>query len=156
MFKLKMFNKKVKDMTKTVVAVSGGFDPVHVGHLRMFKKAAELGDELVVIINNDNWINAKKGYNFMSEKDRKEIIEGFSCVSRVMLSFHDEHPRDMSVCAELEILKPDIFANGGDRKTGNTPEKQTCKDLDIKMVFNVGGKKLRSSSTIVERYQKNS
>jgi len=141
-------------MEEKVVAVSGGFDPIHVGHLRLLKKASELGDKLVVILNNDNWIKAKKGYNFMSEEDRKEILEGFSCVNRVMVSFHDDHPKDMSVCAEIEALAPDIFANGGDRKSDNVPEIQLCKDLDIELVFGVGGSKIRSSSTMVEWYQK--
>lgn len=135
------------------VAVSGGFDPIHVGHLRLFKNAKKLGDKLVVILNNDNWITAKKGYNFMSENDRKEIIEAFDCVDEVVISYHDEHPRDMSVCAELEALEPDIFANGGDRKSGNVPEIQLCKDLGIEVIFGVGGSKIRSSSTLVERYK---
>ena len=64
-------------MSKTV-AVSGGFDPIHVGHLRMFIEAKTLGDRLVVIVNNDHWLKLKKGYSFMPEEERKEIIEGLS------------------------------------------------------------------------------
>lgn len=133
------------------VCVSGGFDPVHVGHLRMFKKAKELGDKLIVILNNDNWLRAKKGYVFMSEKDRKEILESFRCVDEVILSYHESCPKDMSVCAELEVIGPDIFANGGDRKHDNIPEYELCKDFNIELAFNVGGEKICSSSELVER-----
>jgi len=135
------------------VCVSGGFDPIHVGHLRLFKNAKNLGDRLVVIVNNDNWIKAKKGYNFMSETDRKEIIEAFDCVDEVVVSYHDKNPKDMSSCAELEVIQPDIFANGGDRGKNNIPELSLCKQLGITTAFNVGGKKIRSSSTLVERYK---
>jgi len=136
------------------VAVSGGFDPVHIGHLRLFNNAKKHGDKLIVILNNDNWIKAKKGYVFMKEDDRKEILEAFGCVDEVILSYHDEHPKDMSICAELEVIRPDVFCNGGDRKCDNIPECKLCKDLGIKLIFGAGGRKLRSSSTMVERYQK--
>jgi D-beta-D-heptose 7-phosphate kinase/D-beta-D-heptose 1-phosphate adenosyltransferase len=135
-----------------VVAVSGGFDPVHVGHLRLFKEAKKLGDKLVVILNNDNWLKAKKGYIFMPEQDRKEIIESFKDVDDVILTYHESHPKDMSVCAELEVLSPDIFANGGDRKSDNIPEMQLCKEMKIETVFNVGGEKIQSSSDIIKKH----
>src|SRR3989304_5428085 len=78
-----------------VVAVSGGFDPLHVGHVRMFKKARALGDKLVVILNNDNWLRAKKGYAFMPEKERKELIEAFSFVDKVIVTNHMASDPDM-------------------------------------------------------------
>ena len=133
------------------VCVSGGFDPIHIGHVRLFKEAKKLGDNLVVIVNNDNWLKSKKGYVFMPEEDRKEIIESIKYVDDVILSFHEEQPKDMSVCTELEIIQPDIFANGGDRKGDNIPEIQLCKELGIKTVFNVGGEKIRSSSELVKK-----
>jgi|SRR6185312_4025360 len=140
---------------KKVVAVSGGFDPVHIGHVRMFQEAKKLGDELVVIVNNDNWLELKKGFAFMPEKERKEIIEVFSPVDRVMLTFHEPGTEDMSVCKELEKLRPDIFANGGDRKEDNIPEYQVCEQLGIQMVFNVGeGGKVQSSSWLIEEAAK--
>lgn len=139
-------------MRKKVVTVSGGFDPVHIGHVRMFNEAKALGDELVVILNNDNWLSLKKGYAFMPEAERKEIIESFKSVDRVLLTFHEPGTGDMSVCHELEHLRPDIFANGGDRKEDNIPEYQVCERLGIEMAFNVGqGGKVQSSSWLINK-----
>ena len=138
---------------KVVVAVSGGFDPVHPGHIRMFQKAKRLGDVLVVILNNDNWLKAKKGFAFMNEKDRKEVIESIKGVDKVILTKHSANPTDMSVSAELLKLKPDIFANGGDRKKGNVPEVDACAKIGCKMVYNIGhGGKIQSSSWILNEY----
>jgi len=132
-----------------VVAVSGGFDPIHIGHVRLINEAKKLGDKLIVIINNDNWLQAKKKYNFMSEEDRVEIIKNLKAVDEVILTSHKKNTNNMSVCRELELIKPNIFANGGDRKQNNIPEYELCQKLGIKMVFNVGGEKLRSSSELV-------
>jgi len=96
-----------------VVAVSGGFDPVHIGHMRMFNEAKKLGDKLVVIVNNDNWLIKKKGYVFVPQRERKEIIEAFGAVDEVILTDHEKNPADMSVASALRKLKPHIFANGG-------------------------------------------
>lgn len=135
---------------KIVVAVSGGFDPIHIGHVRMITEAKALGDELVIIINNDNWLRVKKGYVFMPQEQRKEIVEAIKGVDRVMFTSHKKDTTDMSVCETLKKLKPDIFANGGDRVTTNVPEVALCKKLGIKMVWNVGnGGKIQSSSWLV-------
>jgi D-beta-D-heptose 7-phosphate kinase/D-beta-D-heptose 1-phosphate adenosyltransferase len=131
--------------------VSGGFDPVHIGHVRLFEEAKKLGDELVVIINNDNWLRFKKGFAFMPEEDRKEIIQCFRFVDRVHLTGHEENTTDVSVCREIELIRPHVFANGGDRKQDNIPEYELCRRLGIEMVFNVGnGGKVRSSSELVK------
>ena len=139
-----------------VVAVSGGFDPLHVGHVRMLKRAKKLGDKLVVIINNDHWLRAwKKREPFMPDKERKEIIEAIGCADRVILSSHKKNTDDRSVCKDLEKIKPDIFANGGDRLLHNIPEVATCKKINCKMVFNIGrGGKIQSSSWLLEAYRK--
>lgn len=133
---------------KTVM-VSGGFDPMHVGHLRMFQEAKKLGDRLVVVINNDNWLRTKKDYNFMEEEDRREIIQALECVDEAVLTKHEPNCEDMSVCQALEEIRPDVFANGGDRKSDNIPEYKICEDLGIHMEFNIGGGKVRSSSELV-------
>lgn len=144
--------KKDSAKKKKVVAVSGGFDPVHIGHVRMFKEAKALGDELVVILNNDNWLTFKKGFAFMPEDERREVIEAFDSVDRVILTAHEPNTADISVCRELELIKPDIFANGGDRKDDNIPEYALCERLGIEMVFNVGhGGKVQSSSWLIKK-----
>ena len=136
-----------------VVAVSGGFDPVHVGHVRMFREAKALGDVLVVIINNDNWIMAKKGVVFMPQDQRRELIESFGCVDQVVLTDHQLDCTDMSVCDALRQVKPDIFANGGDRFQHNIPEVAVCNELGCQMVFNAGhGGKVQSSSWLLKDY----
>ena len=148
-----MKKKTLPKKKKMVVAVSGGFDPIHVGHVRMFREAKKLGDELVVVLNNDNWLRAKKIHIFMPEAERKEVIEALAPVDRVILTRHSERPDDMSVCRELEALKPDIFANGGDRKHDNIPEVPLCDKIGCKMVFNVGdGGKVQSRSWLLADY----
>jgi cytidyltransferase-like protein len=143
--------KKSSKKDETWVMVSGGFDPIHIGHARMFEKARKLGDKLVVVINNDHWLRSKKGYVFMSEGERKEIIGKFPFVDKVVLTSHKKDDTDRSVSRELAKLKPAIFANGGDRKsTKDVPESKICKELGIKMAFNVGaGGKVQSSSWII-------
>jgi D-beta-D-heptose 7-phosphate kinase/D-beta-D-heptose 1-phosphate adenosyltransferase len=136
------------------VAISGGFDPIHVGHIEMMKEAKELGDKLIVIVNNDNWLIKKKGFAFMPQAERKAIVEAIRYVDEVMLTSHPENPSDMSVCAELETLKPDVFANGGDRKPDGdpVPEVELCQKLGIELVYNVGKSgKIQSSSELVKR-----
>jgi D-beta-D-heptose 7-phosphate kinase/D-beta-D-heptose 1-phosphate adenosyltransferase len=136
------------------VVVSGGFDPIHAGHLRMFQAARKLGDYLIVVLNNDNWLRKKKGCEFMPEEERKEIIEGFSCVDEVILTKHGLNDEDVSICKSLEEIQPDIYANGGDRKADNIPEYGLCNQIGIEMVFNVGGGKIQSSSDLVKKYNK--
>ena len=131
-------------MSKKTICVSGGFDPVHVGHLRMMKEAARHGD-VVAIVNSDEWLMRKKGYIFMPFEERCEIIEWFWCV--VATSHVDD--ADNTVCEALKRLKPDYFANGGDRKNDNTPEMEVCDSLGIELLWNVGGGKIQSSSTLV-------
>ncbi len=146
----------MKDKKEIVVAVSGGFDPIHPGHIRYFKAAKELGDKLVVILNNDNWLLKKKRFNFMSEKERKEVLEAIRYVDEVMITKHPKDTDDISVSEALKSLKPDIFANGGDRKADNIPEYDLCKKMGIKMVFNVGpGGKIQSSSSLVDKATRN-
>ena len=138
-----------------IVAVSGGFDPIHIGHIRLFKAAKKLGDKLVVILNNDNWLRKKKGFVFMPQKERKELLEALKVVDEVVLTKHPKNPKDMSVSKELEKIRPHIFANGGDRTKKNIPEVAICKKINCKMVFNVGGGKIQSSSWLLAKYANN-
>ena len=126
-----------------VVAVSGYFDPIHVGHLEYLKLAKQLGDKLVVIVNNDFQARIKKGKSFMNERDRVEIVASLKCVDEVFLSID----RDSSVCKSLEFIQPNIFANGGDRKLDEIPETRIMKKYGIKMVDGLGSK-IRSSSDL--------
>ena len=147
---------------KKIVAISGGFDPIHVGHVRLMQEAKKLGDKLIVILNNDHWFSIKGRELFMTGEERKEIIEALECVDEVILTNHkpsdkiyDRNTKEYSVCKELEKIKPDIFANGWDRFKEDVPEVETCNRLSIKMVFNIGkGGKIRSSSDLLKEYSK--
>ncbi len=152
LFGLFVANKQKKE---TIVVVSGGFDPMHIGHIRLFREAKKLGDILVVILNNDNWLLKKKGFVFMPEKERKEIIESICCVREVVLTRHSKNPKDMSVCQELLRIRPQIFANGGDRNRDNIPEVAVCRSIGCRMIFDVGkGGKIQSSSWLINKISK--
>ena len=133
----------MSDKNKIRVAVSGYFDPIHVGHLDYLRMAKELGDYLVVIVNNNYQCKLKKGKHFMDENDRVEIVKALRFVDEVFLSVD----KDRTVCKSLEEIKPDVFANGGDRATSEVPETPVCKKFNIKMVDGLGDK-IRSSSSL--------
>ncbi len=140
-----------------VVAISGGFDPIHIGHIRYIKESRRLGDELIIILNNDNWLMNKKGFVFMPQHERKELLEAIEGVSRVVLTDHKIDEVDRSVNRTLRKIQPHIFANGGDRKpTGDpAPEVVMCDELGIEMFYNVGkGGKVQSSSWLTARVPK--
>jgi D-beta-D-heptose 7-phosphate kinase/D-beta-D-heptose 1-phosphate adenosyltransferase len=115
---------------RKVVAVSGGFDPVHVGHVQMIEEAAEHGD-VMVIINSDDWLLRKKGYVFMPWPEKAYIMSQIKGVTKVV-SVDDS---DDSVCEALRTHRPDCFANGGDRKKTNTPEMDVCDELGIELMW---------------------
>lgn len=147
-------NTTIKAKKKpVVVAVSGYFNPLHVGHLEMIKKARKLGDKLVVIVNNDKQVTLKKRVPFMSEQDRITIVKSLRDVDRVVLAVDDYQLPDgeIPVIKTLAKLKPDIFANGGDRKNlANVPEYDVCKKYNIKMVDGLG-QKIRASSELISK-----
>jgi len=134
--------------TKKTIMVSGGFDPIHFGHCRMIQEAAKYGD-LIVVANSDGWLRRKKGFAFMLFKERAEII---SCMKGVRMVVEADDD-DGAICETLRKYKPDIFANGGDRTIGNTPEMKVCEELGITMLWGVGGGKIQSSSDLVANAQ---
>ena len=131
------------------VAVSGGMDPVHKGHVRMIQEAAQFGD-VIVILNSDEWLMRKKGFVFMSWEERAEILSAIKGVTKVV----PVDDSDGSVCEALRREKPTYFANGGDRTDKNTPEMDVCVDLGISMLWGVGGGKIQSSSDLVAKLKK--
>lgn len=142
-----------------VVLVTGGFDPLHSGHIAYFKAARELGDHLVVGLNSDEWLTRKKGKSFMSMQERAAIVKELSCVDEI-IAFNDN---DNTACAAItQVLSTKgsswkvLFANGGDRTNTTTPEYALYGDhRDVEFVFGVGGEdKKNSSSWILENWKK--
>lgn len=132
------------------VAVSGGFDPIHIGHIRYIQEASKLGDKLIVILNGDSFLNRKKGYYCMNAFERAEILQAIKGVDKVYIYESDKD----DVCGALDALKPDIFAKGGDRRPDGDPipEEDICKELGITVVYGVGGiDKPNSSSLIIDK-----
>ena len=125
------------------VAISGYFDPIHVGHLEYIIEAKKLGDKLIVIVNNNHQCVLKKGKPFMDENDRVTIVSSIKYVDEVFLSID----KDKTVCKSLEKIKPTIFANGGDRKNYEIPESVICNKYNIEIIDGLG-EKIRSSSDL--------
>lgn len=135
----------MSDNKRKTIAVSGGCDPAHSGHIRMILEAATYGD-VIVILNSDDWLLRKKGYKFMDWNERAEILRAIRGVVDVV----PVDDSDGTVCEALRRIRPDAFANGGDRKAGNTPEGEVCKELGIEMLWGVGGGKTQSSSWLID------
>jgi len=135
---------------KKQIMISGGFDPVHLGHVKMIQEASQWGD-VVVVVNSDQWLKRKKGYVFMPWRERVEIMGNFRGVTRVV----GVNDRDGTVCEAIDRIRPDAFANGGDRKTENTPEMEFCNSLGIQLLWNMGGEKIQSSSELVAASKEN-
>ena len=137
-----------------VSLVTGGFDPIHSGHIRYFERAKDLSNYLVVGLNGDPWLKRKKGQYFQSWTERADIIRHLNMVDAVV-SWDDV---DDSACGAiekcLEISKTVVFCNGGDRAKGNTPELDKFGNNDrVKFEWAVGGtEKMNSSSWILHGY----
>ena len=128
------------------IAVSGYFDPIHVGHIEYINNAKKLGDWLVVIVNNNNQCALKKGKYFMDEKDRVLIVKNIKAVDEVFLSIDE----DRTVCKTLETVepKPDFFCNGGDQNNNTIPEVDICNKRGIELRDGFGNK-IQSSSWLI-------
>ena len=135
------------------VLVTGGFDPIHKGHIALFKHARAYGTHLVVGLNSDEWLIRKKGRYFMNYDERKEILLSLSCVDEV-LSFNDDDDSSNDAIEQLVQHSPIIFCNGGDRGKDNVPEhdKYWC-NARVVFKWGIGGNdKKNSSSTLLNRY----
>ena len=132
---------------RPTIMVSGGFDPVHAGHIRMIRHAAQYGD-VVIIANSDDWLYRKKGFVFMEWPRRVEILNAIKGV--VLVDSVDDS--DGTVCEAIRRLKPTFFANGGDRGKSNTPEQTVCEEIGVELLWAVGGEeKVDSSSDLAQK-----
>ena len=138
---------------KKLVICSGYFNPIHRGHVDYLTQAKSLGDSLFVIVNSDQQVQIKGSKPFMGEEERVYIVNALHCVDDSMISID----ADGSVCDSIRdihgrysLFYDIVFANGGDRKDDNIPEYKLCEELDIEMVFSVGGGKTQSSSDLIK------
>lgn len=138
--------------TETYIAVSGAFDPFHIGHLRMMFDAASFG-KLIVILNTDEWLLRKKGFVFMPWQERRELLMHYRFVHGVVCAMDE----DGTVCKTIENLGKNLsyFGNGGDRGPTNTPETELCERIGMPVIYGLGGGKIQSSSELVKNVQKN-
>lgn len=137
-------------MSAEYIAVSGGFDPAHGGHIDYLEGASTYG-KVIVLLNSDEWLIRKKGYCFMKFEERQRILSALACVYRVIPAIDDDETVRQSLY-KLEGVK--YFGKGGDRTRANTPEMETCKALGIHVVFGLGGLKTQSSSELIANVQK--
>ena len=140
---------------KTIILITGGFDPIHSGHVAYLNEARKLGDILVVGANSDAWLRRKKGREFMPWEERASVLSAISGVDRV-INFNDDDGSAKDAIRKVRELYPKdqiVFANGGDRTDTNIPEMD-IQDDDLKFVFGVGGfHKANSSSWILQEWK---
>lgn len=147
----------LKPNVSTVVVATGGFDPIHSGHIAYLEEAAKLGDVLCVGVNSDAWLTRKKGHPFMPCHERVSIVKGLKCVDHTLL-FDDNDGSAIEAIHNAKMLYPTakiIFSNGGDRTIHNIPEQTAFKDDPmVEFVFGVGGEhKMNSSSWILQEWK---
>jgi len=139
---------------KKIIIVSGGFDPIHSGHIAYLKNAKEMGDRLIVALNSDEWLEKKKSRYFMPFKERKSILESISYVDEVIAFEDDSIGSCINGIEKVKKLYPNediYFANGGDRDKDNIPEMIV---EDVRFIFGIGGNnKKNSSSWILKNWQ---
>ena len=138
-----------------IIMVSGGFDPIHSGHIKLIEEAGSFGD-VVVLLNSDKWLRQKKGHEFLSFDERKTIMSALKKVVDV-INFDDDNNNCVNGI-EKTIKKYNgrniKFANGGDRNSDTTPEYEFCKKNNIEMLWGIGGKnKANSSSWILKKWK---
>jgi len=133
------------DMPRKIIVASGFFSPLHSGHIEYLRKSKELGDILIVIVNNDKQSVLKKGFCAFPASERVKIVRELECVDVAVESIDE----DRSVCKTLAMLHPDIFANGGDQFNKCIPEAEVCDNMGIEMVDGLG-EKVQSSRWILK------
>lgn len=147
------FSKLIKSIRggRPIYCTSGGFDPIHVGHVRCFLETAKMAREnngiFVVIANNDDFLIRKKGAPFMPQKERLEILSAIKGVDYVVLWGDDTQTSS----GAIERIKPSYFTKGGDRDVlSKIPESNICDQVGCKIIFGVGGEKVQSSSWLTK------
>ena len=134
-----------------IVLVTGGFDPIHSGHIELLKAAKQLGDQLVVGLNSDDWLSRKKGQPFMPWEERNAILKELKCVDHVLPFDDSDDSAKGFITYMLENSRGDlIFANGGDRTQENIPE-MSIQDPRLTFAFGVGGDDKKNSSSWILR-----
>ncbi len=143
-----------------VVAISGFFNPLHMGHIDYISSARNLGDFLIVIVNSDKQVGIKGSVPFMNQDERLSIISNIKGVDRAVISIDDDYSVCQTLREEFKRLQNDpffeemVFANGGDRKEGGVPEDLLEQEIGIRMIYNVGGEKTQSSSELIQNAKK--
>lgn len=138
-----------------IMIVSGGFDPMHRGHVRLFKAAKNMAHKVIIGLNSDRWLVKKKGKVFMSYGEREEILKALQYVDEIM-AFDDTDGTAVDLLARVQRLYPNCllaFGNGGDRNINNVPERGMCNAYGIEMIWRLGGGKVQSSSDLTKRYK---
>lgn len=142
-------------MNNNIIILSGGFDPIHKGHVRMFKEASKLG-KVMVGLNSDKWLIRKKNKFFMPFDERKEILESIKYINLVF-DFNDD---DDTACHLIKFIYNKFnkegnifFGNGGDRTNNTTPEVQYCIKNNIELIWGLGGGKIQSSSDLLSKWE---
>ena len=142
-----------------IVVVSGGFDPIHAGHIEYMMSAKGLGDKLIVALNSDEWLINKKNFYFLSFEERKLILENLTFVDSVINFEDDINGSAVNALIKIKNLYPNdniIFANGGDRNDKSTPESIFCLENNIELLWGIGGQdKSNSSSWILKKWKDN-
>ena len=143
-------------MNKNIIILSGGFDPVHKGHVRMFKESKKIGS-VIVGLNSDEWLKRKKNKFFMPFEERKEILDSIKYIDKTR-SFNDN---DDTACDLIKNIHSEygdkykiFFGNGGDRTNKTTPEFEFCNNNNIEMIWGLGGGKIQSSSDLLKNWYK--
>ena len=140
-----------------VVAISGFFNPLHIGHIDYISAARNLGDYLIVIVNSDKQVEIKGSVPFMNQDDRLRIITNIKGVDRAVMAIDEDGSVCQTIREEFKRLQNDpffeemVFANGGDRKEGGVPEDVLEEELGVRMIYNAGGDKVQSSSDLIKK-----